>query len=105
MSLKRYDVYNFTIHDLKEMIAMGDDSHDNQIRVTKSGEIYLSQDIVAAVAIDNLMFRFETFDAGNDYVGVKAAEDEKYIDRLYRTIMKRLEKGEKGQTYIDIWEP
>jgi biopolymer transport protein ExbD len=102
--MKYYDVYNFTIDELKEMIANGDDKHFNQIRVTKDGKIYLSQDVVATQALDNIMFRFETFDAGNDYVGVRASEDSEFINRLYRTIMKRLAKGEKGDTYIDVWE-
>ena len=37
---------------IRELIANGDDTHHNQIRVDKSGYVYLSQDIVGSEAID-----------------------------------------------------
>ena len=101
--MKLYDIRALTEDDVRQMISAGDDSHMNQIRVSKSGEVYLSQDIVGAIDIDDLRFRFETFDAGNGYVGNKAANDRKYIDRLYRTIIANWNNPACG-TYIDIWE-
>lgn len=99
---KRYNVLDFKISDLKELIYNGDDTHDNQIRVTKNGIVYLSQDIVAAEQIDGLAFRFETFDAYNGYVGKSASEDDKYIKRLYNAIINNWNDNH-GETYIDVW--
>lgn len=64
---------------MKNLIKNGDDSHDNQIRVTKDGMIYLSQDVVAADNLENIIFRLETFDSGLDYVGKAASEDNNLI--------------------------
>ncbi|MCD8237347.1 MAG: hypothetical protein LUD00_12050 [Prevotellaceae bacterium] len=95
---------SFTKEDLIEMLSNGDDGHRNQIRVSEDGIIYLSQDVVGAERLNGVLFRFETFEAGNDYVGSKVAANNEYTDRLYRTIMKRWEQGKNGSSYIDIWE-
>lgn len=99
---KRYNILTITISDLKELIANGDDRHDNQIRVTKDGQVFLSQDIVGADNIENIAFRFESFDAGNDYVGQQASEDDEFINGLYNAL-KQNWNDNCPRTYIDCW--
>ena len=44
--------------------------------------------MVGAEDIDNLCFRLKTSIAGNDYVGPDAANDDEWIDRLYKVLQK-----------------
>lgn len=99
--MKKYNINTLSIENVRELIKNGDDSHNNQIRVTKTGEIFLSQDIVGAVDIDNLAFRFESFDARNGYVGLEASQDDEYIHRIYNTLKKYWKTP--TETYIDNW--
>ncbi|WP_338627278.1 hypothetical protein QJR52_02775 [Clostridium baratii] len=96
----QYNMKTLTRDELVELIKNGDDSYDNQIRVTKDGMVFLSR-IVGAENISGLKFRFETFDAGNGYVGPDAAKDEEYIDDLYRALIESWKLNRTG--YIDYW--
>ena len=73
--IKAYDIRTITLEQFRMLIACGNDSHNNQIRVTKGGKVYLSEDIVGSEQLDDVALSFETFIAYNGYVGVKAAED------------------------------
>ena len=95
----RYNVDTLTLEDLQRLIALGDDSHANQIRINYAREIYLSP-LVGAQQLDGICGRFETFDAGNGYVGLEAAANMKYINRLYRAIQRW---REHPRSYVDIW--
>ena len=99
---KKYDIKNFSLDDMKNLIKNGDDSHDNPIRVTKDGMIYLSQDVVAADNLENIIFRLETFDSGLDYVGKAASEDNNLIKKLYNVIMDNYKKG-WPESFCDDW--
>ena len=66
------NVDTLTIDQLRDLIAAGDDSHHNQLRITSSREIFLS-DIVGLEHLEGIIGRFETFVAGNGYVGLNAA--------------------------------
>lgn len=48
--------------------------------------VYLSQDIVVADQLDDVAFRFKTFDAGNDYVGKAASEDDYHIKSIFNAL-------------------
>ena len=95
-----YNMETLTINELIELIKNGDDNYDNQIRVTKEGKIFLSR-TVGAENISDLKFRFETFDAGNGYVGPEAADDEAYINDLYKGLTNSWKLNRTG--YIDYW--
>lgn len=97
--MPKYNITSMTKKDFRKIIAAGD---DNQIRVKKDGTVFLSQDIVAADNLDEIDFRYEKFDAGNDYVGKDAAEDNDFIDKLYNSIIDNWKSGCK-QTYVDNW--
>ena len=98
--MKKYDIRNITLEQFRQLIAEGDDRHDNQIRVTKDGMIYLSEDIVGADQLDNIAFRFETFDACNDYVGKAASEDDNHIIPIFNALKGNWESGCR-KTYVD----
>ena len=77
--IKAYDIRSITPEQFRMLIACGHDDRNNQIRVTKSGMVYLSEDSVGAEQLDDAALCFETFSAHNGYVGVKAAEDDRYV--------------------------
>ena len=97
----QYDISTMTLNDLKKLIASGDDTHDNQLRVTKNGKVFLSQ-VVAAESLTGIAFRFETFDAGNNYVGKDAADDDNFIQYLYNALISNWNNPSR-KTYIDDW--
>lgn len=99
---KSYNVETMTLDQFRELIASGDDNHRNQIRVSISGDVYLSQDITGAMQLDGVAFRLESFDAGNKYVGKEAAEDDRLVIPMYKAIKENWENGAK-RTYIDDW--
>ena len=98
--VKAYDIRTITLEQFRILIACGNDSHNNQIRVTKSGMVYLSEDIVGSEQLDDVALCFETFSAHNGYVGVKAAEDNSHVISLYHALIKNWTSG-CNYTYID----
>ena len=98
--VKAYDIRTVTLEQFRMLIACGNDSHNNQIRVTKSGMVYLSEDIVGSEQLDDVALSFETFSAHNGYVGVKAAEDNNHVIPLYHALIKNWTSG-CSHTYID----
>ena len=97
--IHQYNVYTLTTEQLADIIASGDDSKRNQIRIKKDGTIFLST-IVGNSALDGIAGRFETFDANNGYVGKEVAHNQEYIKRLYFAIQGWIEQP---KSYIDIW--
>lgn len=97
---KSYNINTLTHQELKDLIANADDNYANQIRVKENGQVYIST-TVGAEDIEGLRFRFETFDAGNGYVGQKAANDASYVDETYQALKKCWEQGRTG--YIDYY--
>ena len=97
------DIRVMTESDVRQMIANGDDSRDNQIRCTLDGQVFLANGWGRPTDSDQLLFYFETFCAGTNHVGTEAADDDAYIGRIYRTIKANWPKPKYGR-YIDIWE-
>ena len=98
--IKAYDIRTITLEQFRMLIACGNDSHNNQIRVTKSGMVYLSEDIVGSEQLDDVALSFETFSAHNGYVGVKAAEDNSHVIPLYYALIGNWTIG-CSHAYID----
>lgn len=99
LKVYQYNVYSLTLAQLTEMIASGDDSKRNQIRIKKDGTIFLST-IVGNVNLEEIAGRFETFEANNRYVGHEAAKDLKYITNIFLTIQHWIKNP---KPYIDVW--
>ena len=98
--IKAYDITTITLEQFRMLIACGNDRHNNQIRVTKSGMVYLSEDIVGSEQLDDVALSFETFSAHNGYVGVKAAEDNSHVIPLYYALIGNWADGCRHK-YID----
>lgn len=94
-----YNVYSLTFEQLCDLIRSGDDTHHNQIRIRKNGDIFLSQD-VGASNLGGIAGRFETFDAYNGYVGPEAAADMKWMNRVFNAIQ---EWKKDPVSYIDVY--
>ena len=75
----------FTVDNVRRLIASGDDSSNSQLRVSKAGIASLVN-TVGAVQPGNLAFHIETWIAGRGYVGEKASQDEKWIGQLYEAL-------------------
>lgn len=95
-----YQIETLTLEEVRDLIANADDQYDNQIRVKNNGEVFISR-TVGAENIADLRFRFETFDAGNNYVGINAANDSKYVEDTYTNLKKCWAEGRTG--YIDYY--
>ena len=101
MSYRGFDIKEMTLDDVRDLIGSADDGVDHQIRVADNGRVFLAE-TVGAKGLKGIQFRFETFDAGNGYVGHDAAENYQYIYQIYLTLKKNWENGYAG--YVDIWE-
>lgn len=101
--IKVYDIRTITLEQFRMLVACGNDSHNNQIRVTKNGMVYLSEDIVGAEQLDDVAFSFETFLAHNGYVGVMAAQDDSHVIPLFHAL-KGNWAGGCSHTYIDDFQ-
>lgn len=108
--MKYYDITKLTIQDVEEMLSNGDDEHHNQVRVTKDGKVFLSQDVVGYMDTDDLAFRYETFAAHNNYVGrsirksLKSEGTRIFILDLYNSLKRNWEAYTSGclaNHYID----
>lgn len=71
---------------VKQLIASVNDSTHAQLRVTRDGIAFISTTDIGNQNTDGLLFRFETWCAGNDYVGLKAASDDSWVDQVYNDL-------------------
>lgn len=100
MQINLNDIENLTVDSVSKLIASKDDSENRQIRVTDDGILFLSDD-VGSEHIEGIKFRLETWDAGNDYVGPRAALDHDWVEKVYLAIKTNWEAGRRG--YIDSY--
>ena len=74
--------------DVKTAIETGDDNHHNSLVVDHNGKVSLlkrnGQGLNGNFAVTN----GEVFNAGNGYVGKKAAEDDKFIENEYKRLLE-----------------
>lgn len=99
MQIDLKDPTAFTLEAVRSLIASKDDKQHRQLRVTKNGIAYLS-DEVGARNISDLAFRFETWNAGNGYCGAKAAADGKWVQEVYNDLKENWPNPKS--TYIDF---
>jgi hypothetical protein len=97
---------------LRELIAARDDEAGHHILwVTKRGDVELSAvpgDKTPAgfeQAHPEMQMRYETFLAGNQYVGPEAADDEEWVSELFNSLLKewRTAKGKPDAVFIDLF--
>ncbi len=97
--MNQYNIHTLTVEQLRTLIASGDDSKANQIRIKKDGTIFLST-VVGMDCLCDIAGRFETFQPNNGYVGAERANDDEYIQRLYLTIRDWIEHP---RSFVDVW--
>ena len=90
----------FTKNDVRALLASVDDSQHWQLRVTTEGTAFLSADVGAA-ELDGILFRLETWDAGNGYVGPNAAANDGFVQRIYDVLKKNYPVPKSS--YIDVF--
>lgn len=100
MEIDLNDPSEFTLENVRRLIASKDDSKHRQLRITKKGKAFISDD-VGCDNLEELAFRFETMDAGNGYVGIEASKDSEYVNRIYKALKKNWPNPE--DEYIDFF--
>lgn len=70
---------------LRAVIATGDDEHANSLILNLQGQFELRRRPPFDINKNDptVVFRYETFAPGNDYVGLEAAQDETHIDDMF----------------------
>lgn len=100
MQINLNDSNDFTLENVRALIASGTDDTPSQIRVSKDGMAFLSKTI-GNIDTDDLAFRLETYMAGNGYVGAEAAKDAGFITRIYECLKENWPNP--SSTYIDYY--
>ena len=103
---------NPTIDQLRALTAKCDDKSAHHVLwVHENGDVFTDPIPPRGAPIDfeekavGLKIRYETSAAGNGYVGEDAAKDDKYMGRIYKSLVKEWAnaQGTSGQRYIDIF--
>jgi hypothetical protein len=90
-----------TLQSVKQLIASVGDSTHTQLRVRDDGVAYISNTAIGNIDTDGLAFRLETWCAGNDYVGLRAASDADWVNRIYTVLQENWPKP--SCSFIDIY--
>ncbi len=94
------DPKQFTVENVRKLIASEDDTVHTQFRVTTEGILLLSQ-IVGNQGLEGILFRLETNGAYNGYVGEKAAQNDRWVTRVFEAIKKNFPSP--SARYIDTF--
>lgn len=97
---KTVNVKNITEAIYKDMLSNANDCISHQLRVDWSGDVYIST-ITGAEEIDDVKFRWESWDPGNEYAGPFAASDHEYVKQSVDSLKKCWEDGVRG--YCDYY--
>jgi hypothetical protein len=99
IDLKQTDAV--TLAAVRALIASGDPTVHNQLRVTRDGIAFLSTQAVGGKDVQGLCFRLETWAAGSGYVGIAAAADEIWVQQIYTAL--RTHWPAPKSDYIDLY--
>ena len=92
---KTINIKNITEAIYKDMLANANDCIAHQLRVDWSGDVYIST-ITGAEEIDDVKFRWESWDPGNGYAGPCAASDYEYVRQSVASLKKCWEDDIRG---------
>jgi hypothetical protein len=91
---------NPTIEQLRALLRQADDSVGHHVLwVKRSGEVELSRIPGERTPLGfekdhpEMQMRYETFMAGNEYVGPEAAEDGEWVSELFNSLLKEWPKA------------
>ena len=85
MTIDLNDPADFTVDNVRRLIASGDDSTHSQLRISKPGIAFVSKTI-AGNETDNLAFYLEPWIAGRGHVGEIASKDENWVRQAYEAL-------------------
>lgn len=97
---KIVNIEDITESIYKDLIANANDCISHQLRVDWSGDVYIST-ITGAEEIEDIKFRWESWNAGNGYVGPQAASDHEYIKQSVKSLKQCWTDGVRG--YCDYY--
>ena len=101
---------NPRIEELRALIkACNDNAGHHILWVAKNGDVHVSRvpkdktPVGYEEATPDMQFRYETFEAGNEYVGPEAAEDNEWVHELFEAMTRGWPKAKRTPTieYID----
>jgi hypothetical protein len=96
-SYPTFDIEGFTQDECRNLIANADDRQNNQIRITEDGRVFASTgDAIGNRQRDGIRFSLETFAAGNDYCGPRAASDKRHVEPMFDDIGRAWRRGQRG---------
>ncbi len=98
MKINLNDPSDFTLDNVRKLIASEDDSVPTQFRVSNDGFLFLSK-IVGNKELEGIKFRLESNGANNGYVGRQAAKNDKWVERIFNSVKDNWPKPKS--TYID----
>lgn len=82
MQINLNDPKDFTLENVRKLIASEDDTVNTQFRLTNKGMLFLSKDY-GNMNLDGIIFRIESNIAGNGYVGVEASQNDGWATRIF----------------------
>lgn len=96
-----------TVEQLRALIRFCNDSAGNHILwIARNGEVKISR-VPRELSPERfqqttpeMQLRYETFEAGNEYVGPEAADDEAWVSELFDTLLRDW-PGAKGKPEIE----
>jgi hypothetical protein len=98
---------NPTVEQLRDLLRECDDRAGHHVLwVAKNGDVHVSRVPKDKTVIGfqedkpEMQLRYETFEAGNEYVGPDAAEDEGWVNELFEALVKDWPKA-KGKPAVE----
>src|SRR5437879_5977790 len=101
---------NPTVEELRELVRACDDLAGHHVLwVAKNGDVHVSEvpkdrtPVGFQIDQPDMQLSYETFEAGNEYVGPEAAADDGWIKELFDALIKKWPKakGKQKAEYID----
>jgi hypothetical protein len=100
-----------TQEQLRDLLASGDDRAGHHVLwVSRTGEVFLTR-LPPGVSPDQfekehpeMRLRYETFEKGNEYVGLAAADDGEWVSQLFDSLANEWPRaaGNAGVTYVGL---
>lgn len=98
---------NPTVEELRDLLRKCEDQAGHHVLwVAKNGDVHVSRvpkdntHMGLPEAEPEMQLRYETFEAGNEYVGPEAADDESWVKELFEALVKEWPKA-KGKLTVE----
>jgi shikimate kinase len=99
---------NPTVEQLRSLLRACDDQAGHHVLwVAMDGEVHITRvpkqesPLVSKEWSSLMKLRYETFEAGNDYVGPEAAKDDCWVKELFEALLKKWPSA-KAKTSVEL---